>query len=84
MLQVRIREAEKFMSAAEIARKGAAESAADKAYQEQMLADSSKNRPRGPHPMMRQVRSTVQLSGQASFAVACVSGFWHLVCGEGL
>jgi hypothetical protein len=53
-VQVRIREAEKFMSAAEIATKGAAESAADRAYQEQML-ESSKTRPRGPHPMLRQV-----------------------------
>lgn len=58
-LQVRIREAEKFMSAAEIAAKGAAESAADRAYQEQLL--DSRNRPRGPHPMLRNV-STVGLS----------------------
>jgi hypothetical protein len=65
MLQVRIREAEKFMSAAEIARRGAAESAADKAYTEQML-DSAKNRPRGPHPMMRNVG----LSGHAACAHA--------------
>jgi hypothetical protein len=63
LLQVRIREAEKFMSAADIARRGAAESAADKAYQEQML-DSAKNKPRGPHPMLRQVR----LPEQAAFA----------------
>lgn len=55
--QVRIREATKFMSAAEIASRGAAESAADKAYQEQLL--DSQSRPRGPHPMLRQVRSLV-------------------------
>jgi hypothetical protein len=42
------------MSAAEIAQKAAAESAADRAYQDQLL-DSSKNRPRGPHPMLRNV-----------------------------
>jgi hypothetical protein len=47
------------MSAAEIANKGAAESAADRAYQEQML-ESSKNRPRGPHPMLRQVWTVLQ------------------------
>jgi len=50
-----VREAEKFMSAAELAAKGAAESAADRAYQEQLL--DPKNRARGPHPMLRQVRT---------------------------
>lgn len=43
------------MSAAELAAKGAAESAADRAYQEQLL--DPKNRARGPHPMLRQVRT---------------------------
>jgi hypothetical protein len=51
--QVRIKEAEKFMSAADIAARQAAGTAGDRAYQNQLL--DPRNRFRGTHPMMRQV-----------------------------
>jgi hypothetical protein len=51
--QVRIAEAEKFMTAAEIAANHSAAAAGDRAYQNQLL--DPRNRFRGAHPMMRNV-----------------------------
>ena len=73
-LQVRIREAAKFMSAAEIAQKAAAESAADRAYQDQLL--DSKNRPRGPHPMMRNVSINLRVWNGAQRVGRLVTSCW--------
>ncbi|KAF6257507.1 cactus-binding C-terminus of cactin protein-domain-containing protein [Scenedesmus sp. NREL 46B-D3] len=62
--QVRIKEAEKFMSAADIAARQAAGTAGDRAYQNQLL--DPRNRFRGTHPMMRQVAGGNVETGVAS------------------
>eukprot|EP00775_Hariotina_reticulata_P011120 gene11120-11274_t len=51
--KVRIAEAEKFMTAAEMAASHSAAAAGDRAYQNQLL--DPRNRARGTHPMMRNI-----------------------------
>eukprot|EP00878_Enallax_costatus_P024071 GHUV01025659.1.p1 GENE.GHUV01025659.1~~GHUV01025659.1.p1 ORF type:complete len:639 (+),score=216.86 GHUV01025659.1:228-2144(+) len=59
--QVRIKEAEKFMSAAEIAASHSAAAAPERAYHNQLL--DPRNRFRGTHPMMRNLTADALETG---------------------